>query len=323
MRRMRFVFAACLVALVVNAAGCASSAPPMRATLPPGGIDVPIEIWAEVPTVHVMVNGRGPYRFVVDTGATPPVGISTSLARELGLPTSGGRTVLRAGNDKFVRLAQTRVKSLAFGDALFEDVPAVVGDVDVPGYAGLLGMRLFEGSVLTLQFPRQRLLIRPGRLNPADPDTFSARFVGDRPTVPITPPTHGRPRTLHALIDTGSNGGLALPASLRDDLLVDPTFSATEKATTLGGEMSMEVLLLRGTLLLNRSKVDSPLVGLGPGGAVVGTSLLRGFDLSVDLASRRVRLTLAGDTPHAPDLAERNREPEVRWHGVTGGAVRP
>ena len=142
---MRFVFAACLVALVVNAAGCASSAPPMRATLPPGGIDVPIEIWAEVPTVHVMVNGRGPYRFVVDTGATPPVGISTSLARELGLPTSGGRTVLRAGNDKFVRLAQTRVKSLAFGDALFEDVPAVVGDVDVPGYAGLLGMRLFEG----------------------------------------------------------------------------------------------------------------------------------------------------------------------------------
>jgi predicted aspartyl protease len=321
---MRAAFAACLVVLVVvAAAGCAPAAPPMRAKLPRGGIDVPVEMWADVPTVQVMVNGRGPYRFVVDTGATPPVGISTDLARELGLPTSGGRTVLRAGNDQFVRLAQTRVRSLALGEALFEDVPAVVGDVNVPGYAGLLGMRLFEGSVLTLRFPGRRLLVRPGRLDPADPDTFAARFVGDRPTVPVTPPLRGRPRTLHALIDTGSNGGVALPQSLRDDLVVDPTFSATEKATTLGGEMSLDVLLLRGPLRVHRYEVDWPIVSLGPGGAVVGTSLLRRFDVSVDLASRRVRLAPAGPTPGPADLAGRRRNPDVRWHGVTGGAVVP
>jgi predicted aspartyl protease len=323
MRPMRLAFAACAVALLAHAAGCASSPPPMRVTLPQGGIDVPVETWAGVPTVRVTVNGRGPYRFVVDTGATPPVGISTALARELGLPTSGGRTVLRAGNDQFVRLVRTRLKSLGLGDALFEDVPAVVGDVNVPGYAGLLGMRLFNGSVLTLKFPRRRLLVRPGRLDPGDADTFAARFVGDRPTVPLSPPVHGRPRTLHALIDTGSNGGVALPAALRQDLLVDPSFSATEKATTLGGEMSLQVLLLRGPMRLHRYDVQSPLVSLGPGGAVVGASILRDFDLSIDLSSRLVRLSPAGGVPPPADVAERRRDPAVRWHGVTGGAVRP
>src|SRR5678816_4212087 len=89
---VRISLAACVVALVVHAAGCASS-PPMRAMLPREGIDVPVEMWAGVPTVQVTVNGRGPYRFVVDTGSTPAAGFSTALARELGLPAESGSTV--------------------------------------------------------------------------------------------------------------------------------------------------------------------------------------------------------------------------------------
>ena len=54
------------------------------------------------------------------------------------------------------------MRSLDLGDATFENVPAVVGDVNVPGFVGFVGMRLFNGSVLTLQFPRQRLLVQPG-----------------------------------------------------------------------------------------------------------------------------------------------------------------
>src|SRR4051794_17092733 len=126
MRAMRLAPAVSLLALLLHAVGCASSRP-MRATLPVGGIDVPIQMWADVPTVQVMVNGRGPYPFVVDTGATPAVGFSSALAKELGLPTEAGATVLRAGNDRMVRLRQARVRSLTFGDAVFENVPAVVG----------------------------------------------------------------------------------------------------------------------------------------------------------------------------------------------------
>jgi len=322
MRPMRAAPVAPLFALLVHAAGCASS-PPMRAVMPRDGIDVPVEMWADVPTVRVMVNGRGPYRFVVDTGSTPAAGFSTALARELGLLAESGSAVLRAGNEQMVRLRQTRVKSLAVGDATFEDVPAVVGDVNVPGFAGFLGMRLFEGSVLTVQFPKRRLLVRPGRLDPRDGDTFAAPFVGDRPTVPLTPPLRGRPRTLDALIDTGSNGGVALPQSLRDQLLIDPTFRATERATTIGGEMSFDVYLLRQPLRMHRYELDAALVGLGPGRATVGTLSLRPFDVGVDLASKRVRLTRAAPAASPADVAGRGRPADVRWHGVTGGAVAP
>jgi predicted aspartyl protease len=319
---MRVAPVACLVALLLHAGGCASSQPPMVARLPPGGIDVPVEMWADVPTVQVTVNGRGPYRFVVDTGATPAVGFSSALAKELGLPAEGGATVLRAGNDQMVRLRQTRVRSLTFGGAAFENVPAVVGDVNVPGFAGFLGMRLFAGAVLTVQFPKQRLLLRPGRLDPSDPQAFTARFLGYRPTVPVTPPVTGRPRTLYALLDTGSNGGVALPRSLRDELVTDPSFRATERATTLGGEMSMDVVLLRGPLGLHRYKLDSPLVGLHDGLPTVGTRTLRAFDVTVDLASSRVGLRLTGSADPTDAAAESAWHGAV-WHGASAGAPAP
>jgi hypothetical protein len=320
---MRAALVACLFALLLHAGGCAPAAPPMVARLPPGGVDVPFELWSDVPTVRVMVNGRGPFRFVLDTGATPPVGFSAALAHDLGLTTGKSLLALRAGNEELVRLRQTRVRSLSLGDAVFENVPAVVWDVEIAGFDGFIGTRLFDGSVLTVQFPRRRVLVRPGRLDPADPDTFAAPFVGDRPTAPLTPPVRGRPRTLHALRDTGSNGGGGLPTSIGRDLVVDPTFRATEKATTLGGEMSYDVVLLRRPLRLHRYEVPSPLVGLGPGSAIVGTETLRSFDLSVDLASKRVRLVPAQPVPSPADVARRPGEPEVKWHAVTGGAVAP
>ena len=71
----------------------APGARPTEAAAPelPAMWDFPFELSAGKIFVQVMVNGKGPYEFAMDTGS-PPTAIDINLARELGLNVmSGGR----------------------------------------------------------------------------------------------------------------------------------------------------------------------------------------------------------------------------------------
>jgi len=49
----------------------------------------PIDLDHGVPSVQVMVNGHGPFRFIIQTG-TPHTVISSALAESLALPLADG-----------------------------------------------------------------------------------------------------------------------------------------------------------------------------------------------------------------------------------------
>ena len=49
----------------------------------------PIEFSHGKPFVMVMVNGKGPFRFVVDTGTGGDAFVTSELADQLNLPTAG------------------------------------------------------------------------------------------------------------------------------------------------------------------------------------------------------------------------------------------
>ena len=62
---------------------------------PPSGEDqhgpysAPIELIRDKPFVSVIVNGRGPFRFLIDTGTGTQALVSPQLADELALPVVG------------------------------------------------------------------------------------------------------------------------------------------------------------------------------------------------------------------------------------------
>jgi clan AA aspartic protease (TIGR02281 family) len=290
--------AACLIAVVLVslAPGCHPS-PPARTLLPPGGADVPIRLWHGLPVVDVTVDGKGPYPFVLDTGTTR-VCITPALAEELGLPKGGARARARTANGKVIRLVTTRLDSLSIGDATFEGVDALV----VPrayGGVGLLGMRLFAHTVLTVRFSRQRLAIGPQHLSASDPYTLPVRFYKGVPTVPVSPPVRGPRWTPYVVLDTGMNGGIHLPVAERRRLSVDPSVRGRQHGLTAGGRQTLDVVRLRGPLRVGRYAVDDAAVALEPGRGRgrLGSLFLRRFDLTVDTAARRVRLFLAGPRP--------------------------
>src|SRR5262245_53617013 len=85
---------------------------------------------AENPLILVPthVNGRGPYEFILDTGAGMSL-LAPRLAGELGIVSSGAREGRGAGGR--VQLAITRVESLAIGEARSGGMPVgITADVD-------------------------------------------------------------------------------------------------------------------------------------------------------------------------------------------------
>src|ERR1700688_2388512 len=82
-----------LLALILLQASAASAQqvvrrvppPPARIELRVPKTVVPMELFGGRPVVSVRVNGKGPFRFALDTGVTGTV-VSKELAHELGLP---------------------------------------------------------------------------------------------------------------------------------------------------------------------------------------------------------------------------------------------
>jgi predicted aspartyl protease len=251
------------------------------------------------PVVMVMVNGQGPYPFIVDTGTTNVV-ISPRLADDLRLPRKGTDARLRASNGRVLHAPRTRLDSLSLGGATFDDVPAVISPTLQRDVRGLLGMRLFRTGVLTLAFPSHRLLLRPGHLDPSDPDTLGVPFDQDVPSLPVTPPTTGRRRTVYIDLDSGMNGGVILPADMGDRLSLDPAYRSRVRTETAGGAETLQMVHLMGPLRLATHTLESPYVLLAPDRCRVGTLSLRRYDVGIDRAAGRVRLSPAAPPANSP-----------------------
>jgi predicted aspartyl protease len=117
--------------------------------------------------VPVHLNGQGPFRFVLDTGATLTC-VEQRIARQLELPEARGVTGVGAGVGAAGRVQLLRLDSLRVGAARAEDLMACALDLEHTGEVGLeidglLGLNFLRSFHKTLDFEREVLLLqRPG-----------------------------------------------------------------------------------------------------------------------------------------------------------------
>jgi predicted aspartyl protease len=167
--------------------------------------------------VPVMVNGRGPFRFIVDTGANHST-ISPRLVRELGLKPAEEASIILDGitgtaKVSFVTIDRLQAGALTMGST---DLPVVWAPV-MAGADGILGAAGLTEKSLQIDFLRNRVAISRGvetamRAN-------STRIHG-LPSIPglITLATRVGGVQVRAVIDTGAErtlGNLALRDALR------------------------------------------------------------------------------------------------------------
>jgi predicted aspartyl protease len=89
--------------------------------------------------VPVTINGHGPYRFLLDTGATSTI-LSSAVADSLKIPVRRRGRVLTAGGN--VKVTIRTMRTLNVGKAHLEDIEIAVGEFDLMkrlNVDGLLG----------------------------------------------------------------------------------------------------------------------------------------------------------------------------------------
>lgn len=279
--------------------------------LPPATIDETLAIGGEDiggrklrtrMTVEVQVNGRGPYRFVVDSGADTSV-IGTGVARALTLPAS--TPVMLHSVTGSAEVGRVRVDSLGLGQSTLEalELP-VLKDSDIGG-AGMIGIDALVEQRLMLDFEKRVIKVEDARRPPQRMDGEIVVTARRRRGQLILTEARANGRRVDAVIDTGSEltiGNIAL----RDQLLkrYGDRFTTIAVMGVTGITMDLQMAriaeLRLGPVVMQNVSIafaDVPpfrVFGLQDAPALLlGTDLMETFRrVSLDFRQRKVRFQL-------------------------------
>jgi len=132
-------------------------------------------VWAPV-----LINGRGPYRLVLDTGANHSAVIA-QVASSLGIPLAQATTIRVAGVTGAAIVPTISVERMEVGDLSVDaTLLPVVADV-FGGAQGVLGTEGLAGKRVLIDFGRDRVVIMRSRgsVNERDLTTLPLRVLHD------------------------------------------------------------------------------------------------------------------------------------------------
>ena len=153
-------------------------------------------IWAPV-----TINGRGPFRLVLDTGASRSA-VNAQVAEAIGIAPDPTQPVLLRGVTGIVAVPTIRVESFSVGDVIV--TPAVLPIViDALGGAdGVLGTEGFADKRVYIDFRHDLITVTHSHATRARPDFISVPLERSGAGLLIVSARVGGVR-VHAIIDTG------------------------------------------------------------------------------------------------------------------------
>jgi predicted aspartyl protease len=183
--------------------------------------------------VPVMIDGEGPFRFIVDTGANYST-ISPDLAARLGLQLTAESSILVNGITGTAQVPSVPILKLQAGDLLIANkrLPVVWASL-MSGADGILGVAGLTDETLFVDFQHNRVRIVRSA-HGAEPHGF-ARIPAKRirgGLMSVVARVGGI--RVEAIIDTGSERTIANTA-LRDALYRRSASSAALKSTNVYG----------------------------------------------------------------------------------------
>ncbi len=298
-RRRRRSFARLLLsfALLLALTGCQlfrrELPRPGRTTLDGDVVTIPAKPLSNYLVVEAKWDKRGPYHFLIDTGASVTL-VSPALAARYAArnapPPSTPLVRVRSAEGETALLSATTLRKIEIGDAVFENVQALIYDCTAISahlgiqIDGILGFPLFRETVLTLDYPNSRIVLQPLSAPPPTGGT-SIAFNNER-KIPIIPLRLGH-QTLVALIDSGSDAALSLnPVGLQPDFIVPPRPGAT--IATLSGDREQRIGRLAEDLHLGDHVIRQPVVDTTDELTSVGGGILEHFTVTFDQEHNQV-----------------------------------
>ena len=159
-------------------------------------------IWAPV-----MIDGHGPFRLVLDTGASHSA-VTALVALALGIPTGQSPPVILRGVTGFATVPTIHVDTLTVGDlAVDSPVLPIIPDA-LGGAQGILGAEGLQGKRIFIDFHHDRISITYSRNEKSPRDFVDVPFHSIRNTLVVVNVVIGDVHT-KAIIDTGGQTTIA------------------------------------------------------------------------------------------------------------------
>lgn len=241
--------------------------------------------------VEALVNGRGPFLFGFDTGASGMGRADSSLVSNLNLPKVGARSnsdgITTVTNDT------VSVDRLRVGDLEKTGLELIARDYNQGRtdhkIAGIIGRDFFADRLVTIDYPRRRIRFDRGTLKAADPGViaYSAAFV-----IPVCFASGCYP----AKLDTGSSRGIVVPKDLVAKIATGAPkrigqAARTNSVATLYEMELMEPVRIGGMTVFHQSALYAE-----PSDAVinVGSDFLKDYVLTIDQQHHLLRIARPG-----------------------------
>jgi len=259
-----------------------------RIEVPAAGTTVPMLDVGGRPMVDVRINGKGPYAFILDTGATFTA-IDAELVKELSLP--AGPDV---SSERVVRVDDFRIGDVVVHDFLAASLAGMLGGLGGANPPrGVLSAAAFPGHLVVLDYPGKRVTIRPGALPAADKRrVFEYAASEALPVVPVRVAGH----EYHIHLDSGSPGGVMLPMKYSAELPLAAPPVEVGRARTMAGTFPVQSAAVTGAVEIGEYTLDLKEIrfsdlrpGSEPGIGNVGALVLRGFVVTFDSKNRRMK----------------------------------
>ncbi len=254
---------------------------PSAVDAPSGGVTVPMRSVGGRPAIDVMLDGKGPVVFVLDTGAAGGA-IDPDTVASLGLKSDQNVVSISTLGIGAVTLHDIVLRPSTFMRGLGADVSQ-----------GVMSASWFAKHLVIFDFPRQTITITPGALPSPDNQTIFESNSGEiLPGVPLT--VAGRAHYVH--LDTGSPGGLMLPMGMSTELPLGSPLVAAGRASTPAGTFEVKSARVDGEVKLGQFTLDVGAVrfsdlrpGPGPAPGNLGSEALKPFVVTYDSTNHRFR----------------------------------
>jgi Aspartyl protease len=285
-----------MLALATIFAWAIWQAPQLRSadTSPKLPIEVPMQIGEGMPTVEVMINGRGPFVFGFDTGAQGGVRIDASLVEKFNLKPTGDVQATDPSRRNFQTSQTYQLDSLSVGNLRLNDVTVISREfknsprplqVD-----GILGLNAFADYLVTLDFPGKKLRFEKGELPKADgAEVLDYKNEAGIATLDLTVGD----KKIKAHLDTGNGiGAFVFPTAFAEKLNFVGEPRVVGRARSATGDTEIKQVQIKDMIKLGRHEFpDATIVYPALGDiANVGFKTLSQFAITFDQPHERIRL---------------------------------
>jgi predicted aspartyl protease len=251
---------------------------------------VPFEFYKSHIYVSAFVDGKGPYRFIVDTGASGTGRADQRLVAELSLRPVGHEQNSDGINSAPILLVSA--DSLRLGNLEKHHVTLASRDYNLqlkPGEApvmGIIGREFFKNRLLTIDYPARTIRFTNGRLRPGDAGVVAYK-------TDLTIPVCFALGCFDGRVDSGSDGSLMVPKSLASRIPATAPVAAGSATAANTHFKLWEEQLLQPVRISGVTATNQKILYSDPSDELIniGSDFLKDYVLTIDQRHHLLRIS--------------------------------